>query len=140
MSKRPAHSQIEISLSLQASFLALYLTGVFCALWGKGYSPLTFAVLGAAPIAMLLSRIPKKWFPELLRQLVKLGIGSAAIAWFKHRAPDNPLDLALIECAAVIGVALLVGGVLREHSLLAVLHCPGKLWRPPRGVPCTSGG
>lgn len=121
MPKRPAHSQIEISLSLQASFLVLYMTGGFCALWGKGYSPLTFAVLGAAPIAMLLSRIPKKWFPELLRQLVQLGIGAAAIAWFKHRAPDNPLDLALIECAAVIGVALLVGGVLREHSLLAIL-------------------
>lgn len=121
MPDHPAHSQAEISLSLQASYLALYLTGVFCALWGKGYSPLTFAVLGAAPVAMLLSRIPKKWFPELLRQLVQLGIGAVAIAWFKHRAPDNPLDMALIECAAIIGVALLVGGVLREHSLLAVL-------------------
>ena len=121
MPEQPSHQSLEITLPLQISYLLLYLTGAFCALWEKGYSPITFAVMGAAPLVLLLSRIPKRWFPELLRQLVQLGLGAAAIAWFKHRAPDTPLDLALIECAAIIGVALLVGGVLREHSLLAIL-------------------
>lgn len=114
-------SPIKISLSLQVSYLFLFLAGVFCSLWEVGYSPITLGILAAAPLALLLSRLPWSWFPELLRQLIQLGIGACALAWFKHRAPDTPLDLALIECAAIIGLALLIGGILREHSLLAIL-------------------
>lgn len=113
--------KIDISWLLQLSYLLLFETGTACALWQKGDTNFTFAVLAIAPLLMLLSRIPFRFFPGIIRQIIQLVLAGLALAWFQQRAMQAPLDIALIECAAVIAVSLLLSGRMREHGMLALL-------------------
>lgn len=113
--------QVDISWALQASYLALYEAGVSCALFQKGHTNLTLGLLAAGPVLMLLSRIPRKWFLPIFRQLLQLALAALGIAWFQHRSVDTPLDVALVECAAIITSSLFLGCRLREHSMMAIL-------------------
>lgn len=111
----------DISWPLQISYLLLFEAGTACALWQKGHTNLTLGIMSLAPFLMLLSRIPFKFFPNLIRQLLQLVLVGLGLAWFQQRAESCPLDIAIIECSAVIVLALFISCKLREHSMMALV-------------------
>ncbi|MGI5924819.1 MAG: transglutaminase-like domain-containing protein [Lentisphaeria bacterium] len=115
------NKQHELTWSLQVSYLAMFLAGMACGLWQKGHVKLTVALLAAGLPLLLLSRIPFRWFPGWLRQIGQLIIGALAFAWIYFRLPQTTADIALVETGAIITSALFLGGILREHSLMALI-------------------
>jgi hypothetical protein len=111
----------ELTWFLQASYLAMFLAGMCCGLWQKGHVKLTVAILAAGLPLLLLSRLPFRWFPGWLRQIGQLIIGALAFAWIYFRLPHTTADIALVETGAIITAALFLGGILREHSLMALI-------------------
>lgn len=115
------NKQHELTWFLQISYLAMFLVGMTCGLWQKGHVKLTVAILAAGLPLLLLSRIPFRWFPGWLRQVCQLIIGALAFAWIYFRLPQTTADIALVETGAIITAALFLGGVLQEHSLMALI-------------------
>ncbi|MBQ9366936.1 MAG: transglutaminase domain-containing protein [Victivallales bacterium] len=110
-----------ISWWLHLSYLCLFEAGVVSGMWQKVNSNLCFLLLFLGPVLMLLSRIPMRYFPSMVRQLLQLVLVGLGLAWFQQRANDCPLDIALIECSGVIAVALFLGGRVRELGMQALL-------------------
>ncbi|MBR4220991.1 MAG: hypothetical protein IKR81_07550, partial [Victivallales bacterium] len=110
-----------ISWWLHLSYLCLFEAGVVSGMWQKVNSNLCFLLLFLGPLLMLLSRIPMRYFPGMVRQLLQLVLVGLGLAWFQQRANDCPLDIALIECSGIIAVALFLGGRVRELGMQALL-------------------
>jgi hypothetical protein len=115
------NTQHELSPGLQLSYLLLFATSCVGALWQKGDPRLTIAVLAAVVPLGLLARIPRRWFPGWLRQLFQIGIGAIGVAWWHKRMAEVPVDIALVEAAAVLSSALILGGLLKEYGLLGTI-------------------
>ena len=110
-----------ISWGLHLSYLCLFEAGVVSGMWQKVNANLCFLLLLLGPLLMLLSRIPMRYFPGMVRQLLQLVLVGLGLAWFQQRANDCPLDIALIECSGVIAVALFLGGRVRELGMQGLL-------------------
>ena len=111
----------KLPLSLQLSYLLLFFVSVTGALWLKGYATITLGALAAILPLGMLSRLPRRWFPGWLRQLVQAAIGGGAIWWWYQRMNQTTMDLALAEAIALLGVALVVVGVTKEYEWLVIL-------------------
>lgn len=107
--------------SLHLSYLLLFGTGMLAALWMKGHSVLTFALLGALFPLGLLSRAPERFFGTVLRQSLQILFAIGAMYWGKTRLGTASLDLALVETTSLLGMALVVGGVRKEYEMLVTL-------------------
>ncbi len=110
-----------IPLLLQAVCLIAYELGVVCALWQNGNVMLTLGVMTGAPVAVGLSRIPRKWFPECLRFIMQIAVAVGGLYWFSQRSGMVQVDIVLLECASVLCCALFIGGRVKEHWLLLFL-------------------
>lgn len=111
----------ETGLCFQICHLVLFEASVACALWQKGHVNMTLAIMASAPLAMYLSRIPMRYFPALPRQLVQLVFAGLAFAWLQQRSMRCPLDVAIIECSAIIVEALFIGGLFHEYMMLSTV-------------------
>lgn len=110
--------QPSISWPLQLAHLLLFCAAVFCAICLRGNILVMYGTMIAALCAMLLSLIPYRFLPPLIRQVLQLAIGAGAIAWAHHQLMNAPIDMILIEVAAMLGVALMIGRNAHEYSLL----------------------
>ena len=61
-----------ISWGLHLSYLCLYEAGTISGMWQKVNANLCFLLLLLGPLLMLLSRIPMRYFPGMVRQLLQL--------------------------------------------------------------------
>ena len=107
-----------ISWPPQLAQLLLFLGAVFCATFLRGDARLMFGVMAAAPVSLLLSLIPRRFFSPLFRQLVQLGMGAGALYWAHTRLNQAPIDLILVEVSCILGVALLIGRNAHEYAML----------------------
>ncbi|NLF15801.1 MAG: hypothetical protein GX595_00890, partial [Lentisphaerae bacterium] len=110
-----------LSLPVQACSLLLYGLGVVAALVQHGHPTLVLAVVASLLPLGLLARLPRRWFPGWLRQVLQVVIAGAGLAWWRLRMQGHAVDVVLVESAAVLGVALALGGVAREYGLLGLI-------------------
>jgi hypothetical protein len=75
-----------LTLPVQFCYLLLYGLGVAAALVQRGHPTLVFGVLGALLPLALLARVPRRWFPGWVRQVLQVLIAGAGVAWW----PCNP--------------------------------------------------
>jgi transglutaminase-like putative cysteine protease len=113
--------RVGLTLQLQMTYLLLFGTSMVAALWMKGQPVLTFVLLGALFPLGLLARLPEKYFSEMFRQIFQILIAAGGVYWGKTRMADASLDLALVETTALLGMALVVGGVRKEYEMLVTL-------------------
>ena len=93
---------------VQLMYLGLFEAGVCCALWQLGDTLVVLAILALAPLFGLLSRLPRKWYPTVLRQLFGMAFIGLGLFWMSQRADgENPLDLALVETGPLLYALLL---------------------------------
>jgi transglutaminase-like putative cysteine protease len=110
-----------LTLPVQFCYLLLYGLGVAAALVQRGHPTLVFGVLGALLPLALLARVPRRWFPGWVRQVLQVLIAGAGVAWWHLQPGGQAVDVVLVESAAVLGVALAVGGVAREYGLMGFI-------------------
>jgi hypothetical protein len=110
-----------LTLPVQFCYLVLYALGVAAALVQRGHPTLVFGVLGALLPLALLARLPRRWFPGWSRQLLQVLIAGGGVAWWRLQPGGQALDVVLVESAAVLGVALAAGGVVREYGLMGFI-------------------
>jgi transglutaminase-like putative cysteine protease len=120
MRSRP-NNDADLRLMAQLCYLLLFALGVLAALVQRGHPTLVLGILtGLLPLA-LLARLPRRWFPGWLRQVLQILIAGCGVAWWRLRTGGAPLDVIVVESAAVIGSALALGGVAREYGLLGFI-------------------
>jgi len=105
----------------QFCYLLLYALGVLAALVQRGHPMLVLGILAALLPLALLARLPRRWFPGWLRQVLQILIAGCGVAWWRLRTGGAPVDTTVVESAALIGSALALGGVPREYGLLGVI-------------------
>jgi hypothetical protein len=110
-----------LTLSAQFCYLLLYGLGVAAALVQRGHPLLVFGVLAALLPLALLARVPRRWFPGWSRQVLQVLIAGGGVAWWQLQPGGQAVDVVLVESAAVLGVALAVGGVAREYGLMGLI-------------------
>lgn len=103
------------------SYLLLFFLGMLAALWMKGQPLLTFVLLGAVFPLGLVARIPERFFGTIPRQVLQILIAGGGMYWAKTRLGESSLDLLLVEITALLGMALVVGGVRKEYEMLVTL-------------------
>ncbi|NLF16320.1 MAG: transglutaminase domain-containing protein, partial [Lentisphaerae bacterium] len=91
------------------------------ALVQHGHPTLVLAVVASLLPLGLLARLPRRWFPGWLRQVLQVVVAGAGLAWWRLRMQGHAVDVVLVESAAVLGVALALGGVAREYGLLGLI-------------------
>ena len=113
----------DVPLRVQCLYALLYIGAVYCALWMQGELDLIFGVMIAAPLMVLLSRIPMGVFPPFMRQLAQIAVGAMAFVWVKIRMMEIPWDIMLFEAMAILILALFIGRRPREYGFLLFCCC-----------------
>ncbi len=110
-----------MGLLLQINYLVLYTLSVFAALWQRGHAQLTCVVLAAVLPVGLCSRLPPRWLPQWLRQGLRWATAVLGVTWCCARMDAVPPDLAIAECIAILGVALILSEGGPEYEWLALI-------------------
>ena len=113
----------DVPLRVQCLYALLYIGAVYCALWMQGELDLIFGVMIAAPLMVLLSRIPMGVFPPFMRQLAQIAVGAMAFVWVKIRMMEVPWDIMIFEGMSVLILALFIGRRPREYGFLLFCCC-----------------
>ena len=113
----------DVPLRVQCLYALLYIGAVYCALWMQGELDLIFGVMIAAPLMVLLSRIPMGVFPPFMRQLAQIAVGAMAFVWVKIRMTEVPWDIMLFEAMSILILALFIGRRPREYGFLLFCCC-----------------
>ncbi|MBR6373115.1 MAG: transglutaminase domain-containing protein [Victivallales bacterium] len=114
-------NDIIVPLLMQFICLLAFELGIICALWQVGNSIVTLCAMGAAPLALAISRIPYRFYPDWLRFSLQIALAVAGLQWFAAKSGVVQVDIVLVECAAAFCIALLIGGRIGEHWILSVL-------------------
>lgn len=110
-----------LTLPVQLCYLVLYGLGVAGALVQHGHPALVLGVVASLLPLALLARLPRRWFPGWLRQVLQVAIAGAGLAWWRLRMQGHAVDVVLVESAAVLGAALAVGGAPREYGMMGFI-------------------
>ncbi|MBN2448804.1 MAG: transglutaminase domain-containing protein [Lentisphaeria bacterium] len=110
-----------LPVSLQLSYILLFGISIVAGLWQLGHALLVLGVLAAVLPAAGLARLPRRWYPGWLRQVLQVVVAALGLAWWTLRMKGCPLDLALAETMAILGISLCIGGLPKEYGFLTMI-------------------